>query len=60
MKTVDEAMAEGVDYCGYVKTIRKGFFLATLEKLMREWPGGSHIVMKIIPRVPGDIPLMDI
>ena len=27
---------------------------------MKEWPEGSHIFMKNNPRVPGDIPIMDI
>ena len=34
VKTAEEAMAEGVDYCGPVKTIHKGFCLVTLEKLV--------------------------
>ena len=60
METDEEAMAEGVDYCGPVKTIHKGFCLATLENFMKDWPGGSYLVMKITPRIPGGIPLMDI
>ena len=31
-----------------------------LEKLTKEWPVGSHIVMKITPRVTGYKPLMAI
>ena len=38
----------------------QGFFLATLEKLMKYWPGGSYIVMKSTTRVPGGRPLMEI
>ena len=30
VKTAEEAMAEGVDYCGPVKTTHKGFCLDTL------------------------------
>ena len=30
VKTADDAMADGVDYCGPEKTIHKGFCLATL------------------------------
>ena len=60
MKTADEAMAEGVDYCGQTKIIHKGFCLATLEKLMKDFPGGSYLVMKSTPRVPGGIPLISI
>ena len=53
-------MAEGVDYCGPVKTSHKGFCLATLEKFMKYWPGGSYLVMKINTIVPGGIPLVAI
>ena len=53
-------MAAGVDYCGTVKTIHKGFCLNTLEKLTNDWLGGSYLVMKITPRFPGGIPLLDI
>ena len=51
-------MAEGVDYCGSVKASHKFFCLATLEKLMKSWPGGSYLVMKSTPRVPGDKPFL--
>ena len=60
VKTAEEAMSEGVDYCRPVKTIHKGFCLATLEKLMKYFPGGSHLVVKSIPIYPGGRPLMDI
>ena len=33
VKTDEDAMVEGVDYFGLVKTIHKGFCLATLEKV---------------------------
>ena len=42
--------AAGVKYCGPVKTSHKGFFLATLEKLMKDWPGGSYLILKSTPR----------
>ena len=38
VKTFDEAMAAGVDHCGPAKKIHKGFCLATLEKLIKDWP----------------------
>ena len=57
---MDETRVEGVYYCGSVKMIHKGFFLATLEKLTKEWPGESHIVMKSNPIVTGDKQLMAI
>ena len=52
--------AAGVDYCGPVKTIHKGFSLATLENLMKDWPGGSYLVLKSTPRFLGEIPLLTI
>ena len=51
-------MAVGVNSGGTVKTSHKSFCLATLEKLIKDWPGGSYLFMKITPRVPGVIPLM--
>ena len=60
MKTAEEATAEGVDYCGTVKMSHKGFCLATLENVMKDWLGGSYLVTKIIPRVPDRITLMTI
>ena len=60
VRTAEEEIYEGVDYCGPVKTIHKSFCIATLEKLMKYWPGGSYLVMKSNPRVTGGRPLMDI
>ena len=53
-------MAAGVDYCGPAKTNYKGFCLATLEKLMKDFLGGSYLIMKSTPRVPGEITLLAI
>ena len=47
-------IAVEVDYCGTVKMSHKGIFLATLEKLTKEWTVGSYIVAKINPRVSAD------
>ena len=38
VKTAEEVMSEGVDYCGPAKTSHNIFRLATLEKLMKDWP----------------------
>ena len=54
----EEAMAEVVDYCKSWKTSQKVFCIATFEKSMKDWSGGSYIFLKINPRVPGSIPLM--
>ena len=55
VKDSQEAMAAGVYYYGPVKTIHKGFCLATLEKLMKYWPRESYLVMKSTTRAPGEI-----
>ena len=60
VKTAEEMAAAGVKYCGPVKTSHKGFCLATSEKLMKDWPGGSYLILKITPRFPGERPLLDI
>ena len=60
VEMAEETMAVGVDYCGLAKINQKGFCLATLENLTKYWPGGSYIVMKSTPRVPGVRPLMTI
>ena len=60
LKTAEQMMAEGVDYCGSVKTSHKGSCLATLENLMTYCPRGSYFVMKSNPRVPVGGPLLDI
>ena len=43
-----------------MKTSHKGFCLATLEKLMKDWPGGSYLVLKSTPIFPGERPLLAI
>ena len=60
VKTAEELMASGVDYYGPMKKSHKGFCVATLEILMKDWPGGSYLFTKINPRVPGGRPLMAI
>ena len=54
IKTAEDMAAAGVDYCGPVKTSHKVFCLTTLEKLIKDWPGGSYLVMKSTPRFPGE------
>ena len=60
IKMTAEAMAAGVDYCGPMSTIHKGFCLATLEYLMKYCPGGSYLVIKSTLRVSGGRSLLDI
>ena len=52
--------AAGVDYFRPVKTSHKSFCLATLEKLMKDWPKGSYIFMKSTTIFPGERPLLSI
>ena len=40
VKTSKEAMAAEVDYCGPLNTSHKYFFLSTLERFKKYWPGG--------------------
>ena len=58
MKTAKEDIAKELYSFGPVNTTHKGFCLAKLEKLMKERPWGSYIVMKSTTRAPGDKPLM--
>ena len=60
VQTAEEMADAGVDYCGPLNTSHKGFFLATLENFMKDWPGGSYLVLKSNPRFPGKIPLLSI
>ena len=41
-----------------MKTRHKVFFLATLEKFMKDWPVGSYLVIYITTRVPSGRPRM--
>ena len=43
VKTAEEMASVGVNYCRTLKMIHKGFCLTTLEKLMKDWPGGSYL-----------------
>ena len=58
VKNAEEMAAAGVAYYGTVKTSHKDVCLATLEKLVKDWPGGSYLVMKITPRFTGGRPLL--
>ena len=49
-----------VNDCGTVKRSHKYCCLATLENLTEDWPGGSYLVMKSNPSVPGGRPLLAI
>ena len=48
MKASEGEMAEGVDYCGLVKMSHKVFCIDTLEKLMKDWPGGHIFLLRVL------------
>ena len=54
------AMEIGAELIGMVKTNIKRFCKETIEKLKKDWPGGSYLVLRSKPMVPGYNPLIDI
>ena len=46
-------MELGAELIGMVKTKTKGFCKETIEKLTEDWPGGSYLVLRSSPMVPG-------
>ena len=46
-------MEIGAELIGMVKTNTKGFCKETIEKLTKDWPGGSYLVLRSKPMVPG-------
>ena len=59
-KAAEAAMELGVELIGMVKTNTKGFCKDTIEKLTKDWPGGSYLVLRSKPMVPGGRPLISI
>ena len=53
-------MEFGAEFIGMVKTNTKGFFKETIEKLTKNWPAGSYLVLRSKPMVPGVRPLIAI
>ena len=47
-------------FIGMVKTNTKGFCKETIEKITKDWPGGSHIMLSSEPMGPGGSPLVAI
>ena len=53
-KKAEEAVMEfGAELIGMVKTNTKIFFKETIEKLTKDCPGGSYLVLRSKPMVPG-------
>ena len=59
-KNSESAMYVGEDLIGMVKTDTKGLCKESIEKLTKNWPGGSSLVLMSKPMVPGDRPLIAI
>ena len=56
-----EAVMEiGADLIGMVKKNTKGFCKETIEKLTKDWPVGSYLVLRSKPMVPRDRKLIAI
>ena len=53
-------MEVGANLIGTVKTNTKVFCKETIEKLKKYWPGGSYLVLRSKPMVPGVRTLIDI
>ena len=47
-------MEVGVELIGMVKTNNKGLCKDKIWKLTKDWPGGSYLVLRSKPMVPGD------
>ena len=57
-KSADAAMELGAELIGMVKTNTKGVCKEKIEKLTKNWPGGSYLVLRSKPMVPGGRPLI--
>ena len=53
-------MEISAELIGMVKSNTKGLCKETIEKLTKDWPGGSYLVLRSKPMVPGDRPLISI
>ena len=53
-------MGVGADLISMVNTNTKGFLKETIEKLTKDWPGGSYLVLRSKTMLPGGRPLIDI
>ena len=59
-KAEEYAMEIGAELIGMVKTNTKGFCKETIEKLTKDWPGGSYLVLRSKPMVPRERALIGI
>ena len=59
-KSAEASMEVGAELIGMVNKNTKGFCKETIENRTKDWPGGSYLVLRIKPMVPGDMPLIAI
>ena len=59
-KAVEAATEFGAKLIGVVKKNTKGFFRNNIEKLTKYWTGGSYLVLRSKPMVPGGRPHISI
>ena len=52
-KAAESTMEIGAEFIGMVNANNKGFFKETIEKLTKYWPGGSYLLLRSKPMVPG-------
>ena len=52
------AMEVGAELIGMANKNTKGFYRETIDKLTKDRPGGSHLVLRSKPIVPGGRPLI--
>ena len=51
-KAAEAEMEVGANFIGMVKTNTKVFCKETIEKLTKDWPGSSYLVLRRNPMVP--------
>ena len=59
-KTIEFVMEFYAGFIGMVNTNTKGLFKETIEKITRYWTGGSYLMLRSKPMVPGGRPLVAI
>ena len=52
-KASEAEMEVVAELIGMVKKNTKGFCKETIENLTKDWPGGSYLMLRIKPMVPG-------
>ena len=51
-------MEVDADFIGVVKKNTKGLYKDTIEKLTKDWPGGSYLMLRINLMIPGGLQLI--